>query len=163
MWRPLHCASGILVAAVVAVTATSCAETPEERGGSSEPSACSATASRPGFSHYRALKTTLVPGEPRTLRLCQYPTTEGPLEASQLLDHRTPRLVHLLNGLPKAPPGPVPCPANEGVRFVARFGYARDQEAIVSVDTAGCRAVSNGSTARIASRRLTDQLFALMR
>ena len=163
MWRPLTAVSGILVVVVIAATATSTAETAESGARPGEPSACRKSASHPGFTRSPALEKTLVPGEPRRLRLCRYPGMSGPLEASRLLDRRTHRIVRLLNRLPRAPSGRMICPASEGPRFVARFGYAVRREAIVQVDTAGCRGVSNGSISRIASRRVIGQLFELMR
>ncbi len=162
MRRPLSCATGIVVLAVIALPGTSSSETSKGWGRSGEPSACPATASHPGFGQYRALKTAVVPGEPRRLRLCEYSTMHGPLQGERLLDRRK-RLAQLFNRLSERPSEPLNCPASDGVRFIARFAYMRRREAVVAVDTAGCRGVSNGSITRMASRRLISRLFELRR
>ena len=167
MWRPLKAVSGLLVVVVIAAMATSTPEAADSRARPGEPTACPETGRHPGHTRYPALEKTLVPGEPRRLRLCQYAGMHGPLQASRLLDRRTPRIVRLLNRLPQAPRGPINCTAEEGTRFIARFGYAVRREAIVRIDTVGCRGVSNGSQSRLATRRpggrLIDKLFAVMR
>ena len=130
--------------------------------------ACPSHFRGPQFRNYPALNRKLVPAGPTRFLVCRYSglNVRNPESlAGSGVVRRGPRLhrvVRLYNRLPKAPPGPIVCPADTGRELTVQFRYRRRPDDLVWQSLSGCRFATNGHRSAEIDHR-GERLLRLLR